>query len=135
MNRIQQVTVFVASLLLLLAVGPARGECPGMPTTQSPGPPATTYVASVFANMAPSLTQAQNFIGTGCTVMTFGSNVASCNTNNTSMFVNFIASFSSAAANNMANGCIFTCDGMANTCRVRGGDGLPVELMEFGIND
>ena len=33
------------------------------------------------------------------------------------------------ASNTTMNGCTFTCNG--NSCRVRGADGLPVELMSF----
>ena len=34
--------------------------------------------------------------------------------------------------NTAANYCIFNCNG---TCRMRGGDGLPVELMDFSIDE
>ena len=44
---------------------------------------------------------------------------------------NLIARFASAAANTTANGCIFVCPG--GTCRVRGGDALPIELMDFAV--
>lgn len=32
-------------------------------------------------------------------------------------------------------GCRFTCDGGANTCFVRASDALPVELMEFAVEE
>ena len=57
----------------------------------------------------------------------------SCAINRTSGTALLLARWPSAASNTAMNGCTFNCDG--GTCRVRGGDALPVELMEFGIED
>ncbi len=45
--------------------------------------------------------------------------------------VQLLVLFPSATANATGNGCTFNCDG--GTCRVRGGDALPVELMDFSV--
>ena len=40
-------------------------------------------------------------------------------------------SFAGAASHTTMNGCTFNCPG--GTCRLQGGDGLPVELLDFHI--
>lgn len=43
------------------------------------------------------------------------------------------ATYSSGANNNTSLACRFTCPTAGIDCRIRGGDGLPVELLQFGV--
>ena len=74
------------------------------------------------------------FIGGGCMTMTFGG-ATSCGAIITPAGNALFALFPSTAANTSNAGCTFTCPG--GTCKVKGGaaGGMPVELMEFKIED
>ncbi len=83
-----------------------------------------------------------DFIGTGgCTYTKFGPNPPDlCNidrdyssSNGTFRAVLWAWWIGAPAFNVTENGCQFNCDG--GSCIVRGGDGLPVELMDFAIED
>ncbi len=78
-------------------------------------------------------------IGTGCTTVAFGTNppvLCTALTNTFGSPPNVLGrlkvQWAASAGNTSANGCSFNCQG--GTCRVRGGDGLPVELMEFSVD-
>ncbi len=77
-----------------------------------------------------------DFIGGGCTTtMKYGPNPPSSCSDFVGLgetwVVELQARFSESAHNTTQNGCTFMCPG--GTCRVRGGDALPVELMHFGV--
>ena len=123
------------SLLLFCASFSASAACPG---TQS----ILSRLAIVNSSKLSSPGPAYLFIGTGCTVMGYGPNPPTfCNAvKSTSPFpsgISYVAFFHLAfpdnAHNITQNGCTFACDGGANVCRVRGGDALPVELMDFSV--
>ena len=40
-----------------------------------------------------------------------------------------------ATSNNTLNGCNFTGPGPPGTCTLQGADGLPVELLDFAIDE
>ena len=78
-----------------------------------------------------------SFIGGGCATAVFGPNPPTmCMTYKAIPPVFFTARlravWSSSADNVTANGCTFVCPG--GTCRVRGGDALPVELLDFSVD-
>ncbi len=76
-----------------------------------------------------------DFIGPGgCTGIPYGPNPPTqCLAFRSSYEAGLQANWPLTASNTTANGCTFNCDG--GTCRVRGGDALPVELMEFSVED
>ena len=126
--------VFTLSSVSALLFAPQSVHAQACPGTQ-------TGVGGTGAFMASSATvpgAAYNFVGTGCTGMSFGHSTIDClggrgtfiPTTEVYYTAFFQASFNSAA-NTTMNGCVFMCEG--GTCIVRGGDALPAELMNFAI--
>ena len=80
-----------------------------------------------------------DFIGTGgCMTAMLGPNPPTlCSANRTYTFGTFLAvlqaKWTTPADNMAANRCRFTCDG--GVCEVRGEDALPVELLDFSIDE
>jgi len=110
---------------------------PGGVWSQCPGTPVTTQSLSVYVYSTPSVhvdpDPIADFIGTGCTTAKFGSNPPdNCGYQNTPGLAILTASWMNAAFNVISNGCTFNCQG-GGTCRLRGDDGLPVELLDFSV--
>ena len=80
-----------------------------------------------------------SFIGTGCTGMAAGTMApTACNVLDLAGVDSLVAVWPNTAARTAAgtgDGCNFVCDMGANSCFVRATDGLPVELMEFNVED
>jgi hypothetical protein len=128
----------VAVVAILAIASPSWAECPGPIQSGSArqvsqfsygpgmgtGNPFFDFIGPVacatvkFGTMQPTFCQAlaQNLT----TIFSAGANVR-------------WGSASAATANNTANGCTFICQG--GSCRMRGGDTLPVELMDFSVDD
>jgi hypothetical protein len=135
MKLTYRIPAFVA--LLVLFTTEASAQCPGTPN-----------VGFVFAqvrsytNANPDPDELDAFIGTGCNTAKFktGSGVSpiACSVITyqvTTPAVRRLNVVWSNNAHNMTNaGCTFICQG-GGTCRVRGADALPVELMEFSVKD
>jgi len=91
------------------------------------------YVNSMFFSL-PDPDELYNFIGPGgCTTMKFGVNPPNlCDVVvDPGVAAVLFVGFAATSHNITGNGCTFNCAG--GTCRVRGGDALPVELMEFSV--
>jgi len=116
----------LCALLLVVMLIPevVKAECPGYST-------AFTFLTGKGIAISGNSSLGA-FIGTGCITGMFGSNPP---TNCAVTISTLGVIFASAGHNTVANGCIFTCNGGANVCQLRGGDGLPVELMEFSVGE
>lgn len=136
----------IVAVFICWSVLPVDAQCPG--NHRVTNVTSTTFslywhVAQAFSTKFVPATSKPlyDFIGVGpCSTAKFGPNPPTqCDwgaayvysTINNYYTAHLIARFASAAANNAANGCIFVCPG--GTCQVRGGDGLPVELMDFAV--
>ncbi len=126
---------------VLMWARPAPAQCPGTTHYTSSNPP-SIYGAEVYSRRSHNPGPLHVFIGAGCTAVRTGTNppgtcAASNWTSNSYGSLVYYAflevTFPSGAANATANGCIFNCEG--GSCRVRGGDGLPVELMSFSVGE
>ncbi len=86
-----------------------------------------------YPGLLPDPDELFDFIGPGgCTTATFGPNPpTNCRTFRSPSIAALLLYFSNPGSNTSSNGCTFNCDG--GTCRVRGGDALPVELMDFSV--
>ncbi|GJM09860.1 MAG: hypothetical protein DHS20C11_21360 [Lysobacteraceae bacterium] len=130
-------TVLVLALTILMPSLAAADTCPLASSANVNG----RFVSIVSTASGPGPNPIADFIGTGCTAAAFGPNPpAGCRGGLGSFsLASFFASWPGAASNTTANGCTFTCNaggtGAANVCQMRGGDGLPVELMEFTLDD
>ena len=122
----RSVVVGFVLLVTVAVVSPADAQCPGtmqyasmnwaFAISTAPWPTGSLYL----------------FIGGGCTTSMFGPNPpTACQSVNTTTTARLTAIFSMTTHNVTANGCVFNC--ALGTCRVRGGDGLPVELMYFDV--
>jgi len=119
-------------LLLVLALMMVMGnsvaqQCLGTGTL------ATGGFASMFSSGSSG--PLHNFIGMAlnCTTVMYGPNPpVFCAVQNNSSLAQLAATFASPASSMPSNGCSFMCPG--GTCQVRGGDALPVELMEFSVS-
>ncbi len=122
---------------LLSVIFPAQvvSQCPGSMTGLGPN---TAHMSS----SAPGVGAGQalyDFIGAGCTATKFGPSTLdfSCKIYRTyftsSMFYALLGLGVTPSANNTSNGCNFHCP--SGSCTVRGSDGLPVELMEFAVEE
>ena len=110
-------------------------QCPGT-THMAVSIPPSTYYAVVYSGPMASPGPLYTFIGTGCIAAQFGPNPPTCYATQATLYsgqyyAQIVAIFLSSAANVTENGCVFNCEG--GSCIVRGGDGLPVELMAFEI--
>ena len=130
-------TNILCALLLIVMLIPdvVMAQCPGTGTNGS-NLRGQMYSFAPFPLGSNGLYQ---FIGTGgCTYMKFGpEQPVRCETarNTAVAFIRAGWDQYGTPATPNANGCTFTCDGGANVCQVRGGDGLPVELMEFSVEE
>jgi len=107
--------------------------------------PGTNHNATgkkAIAYAGPANTTTLTFIGTGCSSGVTGASFppTSCLARYGTGWVALSALWSTTSKREMASasaGCSFMCGfiatGRANTCFVRAEDGLPVELMEFGV--
>ncbi len=126
---------------ILMWARPAPAQCPGT-THYTTSQPPSGYFALVYSQNRNSPGPLVDLIGSGCTAVPFGPNPPiSC------LALRFVTSsygsltytglltvsFLTGAANVTANGCLFNCEG--GSCRVRGGDALPVELMSFSVDE
>lgn len=101
----------------------------------------TTVVLTVTAGMASMVPMGSagplyNFLSPGCITSMFGPMAptgCSAVKNPLGFLAGAYALFPSPAANMTSNGCVFICAAGAAPCTVRGGDGLPVELMAFSV--
>lgn len=106
-------------------------QCPGNATILSN---TMFHLAYVSSNPGGTMGPLYDFIGIGCSSTAFGTMAPTqCNSVKTTTTARLTAQFANAISNTTMNGCIFNCQG--GTCRVRGGDALPVELMDFEINE
>ncbi len=126
----------VATGVALLLIAPPADAltCPGV----TPGDSTAVYINSTQTG-APGTIYA--FVGAGCATAKFGTmQPALCQAHRgmfTGATVYFTAGFramwsSGAQTGTTMNGCTFICPG--GTCQVRGVDGLPVELLSFGVD-
>jgi len=101
---------------------------------------------TAFAYAGPANTTTLSFFGTNCIPMIIGASYppSMCQVSGglTAGWVKWTAVWSNETMRTMAPptaGCSFMCgytgSSFANTCFVRGSDGLPVELMEFGVEE
>ena len=76
-----------------------------------------------------------DFVGAGvCTYNKFGATEpTACIFTQSPSFVGLSAIWGAPPATPSLNGCSFVCGGV--TCQVRASDGLPVELMEFAVDE
>lgn len=119
---------FSLAVLVVLA-GTAKAQCPGVPVISG----TEAYVSSSPVG-DPDPDEISALIGGGCTTGMFGPNPPdNCSHNVTPMLAILVAVWGDSAHNVSANGCTFNCGG--GSCRIRGGDGLPVELLDFGISN
>ena len=122
---------FCRVLLLIVALHSTSSfgqQCPGVGPQFYSG--TMTSWRTWFFTMVPG-----TFVTGGCTTMkNFTNNdtlmLADCQVFNDEKLY---ARLGPAYQSNSSKYCLFTCGG--GTCRIQGGDGLPVELMEFGIED
>lgn len=126
---------------VLMWARPAPAQCPGTTHYTTSSPP-SAYFAAVYSQNRHSPGPLFDFIGAGCTAVPVGPNPPiSClaarfvtsSYGSLTYTGQLTASFLSGAANVTANGCLFNCGG--GSCLVRGGDGLPVELMSFSVGE
>ena len=119
--------------LALLIPRPSSSECPVDTYSGFINVTGTYVLISSFPFSFPDPDELADFIGTGgCTTSRFGPNPpTNCIANATLISASIVVEFSNVAHNTILNGCTFNCDG--GTCRVRGGDALPVELMGFSV--
>ncbi len=148
MTTNRNVSFFIAvGLSTLFAVmissSTVEAQCPGSAGvgTQGGYPAAwrgsSSNGTSVMGTGAPLF----DWVGGGCATMKFGANPpALCfatrnathnGTSNDYRTAFLSANFAVASHNMTSNGCTFVCGG--GTCKVRGGDALPVELLGFGV--
>ncbi len=134
-NRISQLILLGIFIPTIILPTQLRAQCPGSMTRVTNVPSGMFYRALMSSDVAsnPPPAELDLFIGTGCTAESFGTGVINCSVNDLSFINQLQVRFDNSAANSNMNGCTFNCEG--GTCRVRGGDALPVELMDFGIND
>jgi len=123
----RKVTI-VLVVLSSMAVVSANAQCPG--TARS-----TNGVFAYVVSNNPGTMGPLYLLNTPpCTTMVFGTMAPTdCNFVHTTTTARLTARFAATASNTSANGCIFNCGG--GSCIVRGGDALPVELMEFTIDE
>ena len=128
LRRIGQVVVVAA--VILMAPSEGRAQCPA----------SQFYVADVVAIAYsytpdnPDPNELDDFIGNGCATVKFGTSPPHiCTVYNIPPDISLVVEFTAPSANVTGNGCVFVCQN--GICTVRGGDGLPVELMEFSIED
>ncbi len=118
------------AVLILLYCSYATGvhaQCPGENTVVAYGVVAMSSMSS--GGFTDTL---DTFIGTGCTTAMFGTMAPIiCQSQDNPSLKRLTVAWSFDASNTTGNGCTFNCQG--GTCRIRGGDALPVELMDFGI--
>ena len=102
-------------------------------TTTAP----TYYYYFSFTDTSAQPVVATGFMGDGClgcsvgtTTVDFGCTVRGA----MGTFASFWYLSSMSSANNTMNVCSFMT-AMGSTCQIRGGDGLPIELMEFSVDD
>ena len=123
----------IGQLVVLAAVAlmaPTEGlaQCPASQFYAS----GISAIASSYTPDNPDPNELDDFIGNGCAKVPFGTSPPDvCTAYNIPPDIALVVEFPSSAANVTGNGCIFICQN--GICTVRGGDGLPVELMEFKI--
>ncbi len=114
-------------------------QCPG--TLMVRTFPGGTHSAQAMSANTGSPGPLYLFIGattTSCTTAKFGTKPPtrcqlSQNTSGATFFTaGLVAVWPAVPPTPTAHGCVFNCPG--GTCRVRGGDGLPVELMGFSVD-
>ncbi len=118
----------LALLGFLAIASESAAQCPGVPVITG----TEAYVSSA-PSVSPDPDEIFDFIGTGCTTGMFGTNPpGSCQWFASPGLAILAATWPDSANNATGNGCTFNCQG-GGTCRLRGGDGMPVELMDFAI--
>jgi len=116
-------------VVLFFSVSAQAQICPGNgPLSFMSG----AYNTRFFKSISPA------WVGPGaCTVMKNFVNPTTmfpdCATQASAMGNVLAARFGTGYFSNTSKECVFTCPG--GTCTIRGGDGLPVELMEFAIEE
>ncbi len=124
-------TLVLVIAILCIAPQYMQAQCPGSQMV------VTMTIAQVH-ELLPAPGPLYAFIGGGCTTTAvFGPNPPTQCPTFTGMGAFYTARLRAVWANSVdnstANGCTFICPG--GTCRVRGGDALPVELMDFTIGE
>lgn len=126
-----------AGAFILFSANDGLSQCPG--SHKASGVRATAWSSGHLLTFGPLW----NFISNGCTHVAFGPTPPSyCSAIRVlapppipGLYSRFTAvlrvGFADPASNQTSNGCTFNCPG--GTCIVRGGDGLPVELMQFKV--
>lgn len=118
-------TIFaIAAIAVLFQVSPAQAACPGDVHATAGR---FAYAGSSGATNGPAIL----FAGSGCTGMAQGA-ATGCNVNINTSSAYLSARWPSASAlqGDSTGGCTFNCEN--GSCFV-GNDGLPVELLRFGI--
>ena len=124
-----------AVFLLAFALFPYTAESQQCPGTNFTTITAMVARASSMTATNPDPDELAIFISAGCTTDMFGPNppnlcsVFTAGGGNPALQAFWVAT----TQNVTSNGCTFNCPG--GTCRVRGADALPVELMEFSIEN
>jgi hypothetical protein len=132
MKRINTLCALVFAVMLIPDVVMAQA-CPG--TNHEGNELKGKASSSGFTNNATA--DLYNFIGTaGCSGMAFGATQpwlcgSARFTGRAELYANWLVADEPATPS--LNGCSFNCGG--KICQVRGGDGLPVELMEFSVDE
>ena len=127
--RALALSTLVSSMAVCLLAPPAYSQpCPGMSSTfTGAGAWRSSYVAT-------SPTQPlKAFIGTGCTAQIIGTKVTACPIFEAPNYAQLQANWASLGARtgDATGGCSFMCQN--GDCVVRN-DGLPVELLGFGVD-
>lgn len=124
-KHVTRSAIALTAIAVFFQAAPAQAQpCPG--TQGAPG--------GRFASMGSSGTTTGplfSLYGTGC-VSAFSGAATGCLKNKTASSVFLTAQWPSAAARtgDATGGCVFTCQN--GSCRI-GSDGLPVELLQFGV--
>ena len=144
-GRIWRKFVLLVSVTFLIFIpGEAKAQqCPGVLHGALTSPMTPTQVSATARGVGRGSGNAlYDFIGpTGCMAtatgvtgakpVCFASRAYSARASD--FGASLIARFAMASHNTIGAGCIFNCPG--GSCRVRGGDALPVELMGFSVNE
>ncbi len=121
------VTAAALGLVLAATALDASAQCPG--NKWEIGANAKVWSSTVWSDHG-----LQEFRGEGCNGLPNGA-VQTCKTQRIEgsyplIYLTAKWANTSARVNDSTGGCVFVCD--SGTCRV-GNDGLPVELMQFGV--
>ncbi len=125
-SKTSSITAIVFGAVVGMWSSSALAQCPGSDFLAG----GAAAQARSFTNVNPDPDELLAFIGTGCTTSMFGTPAPTgCAVDTGAPIIALVAQFAASGDNTTGAGCVFNCQG--GTCRVRGADALPVELLQF----